>query len=81
MEALLAADQTSPSERVIRREEVLRLACALGQLPEDQRRAIELHYLRGLVLSEAAGLMDRSPAAVAGLLFRGLKKLRELLDE
>ena len=79
--ALLAADQSSPSECIIRGEEVLRLACALGQLPEDQRRAIELHYLRGLVMREAAEVMDRSPAAVAGLLFRGLKKLRELLEE
>src|SRR5271168_1826880 len=38
LECLLAADQTSPSQRAVRGEELLRLATALTQLPEDQRR-------------------------------------------
>jgi RNA polymerase sigma-70 factor, ECF subfamily len=79
LESLLAADQTSPSERAVRCEELLRLAQAMAHLPEDQRRVVELHHLKGLPVAEVATLMDRSRPAVVGLLFRGLNRLRELL--
>src|SRR5262249_27331156 len=72
LECLLAADQTSPSQRAIRCEELLRLATALAGLPEDQRRVIELHHLKGLPVVEVAGQMGRTRPAVIGLLFRGL---------
>jgi RNA polymerase sigma-70 factor (ECF subfamily) len=81
LEHLLAADQTSPSERVVRVEEVLRLAGALARLPEDQRRVVELHHLRGLTVADVAAQVDRTRPAVVGLLFRGLKRLRELLRD
>jgi RNA polymerase sigma-70 factor (ECF subfamily) len=79
LECLLAADQTSPSWRASRHEELMRLAQAIARLPEDQRRVIELHHLNGLPVAEVATLMDRSRPAVVGLLFRGLNRLRELL--
>jgi RNA polymerase sigma-70 factor (ECF subfamily) len=81
LECLLAADQTSPSQRAVRGEELLRLAGALARLPEDQRRVVELHYLKGLPIAEVAVQMKRTRSAVVGLLFRGLKKLRRLLRE
>jgi RNA polymerase sigma-70 factor (ECF subfamily) len=81
LECLLAADQSSPSERAVRCEELLRLAHAMNRLPPDQRRVVELHHLKGLAVAEVAELMERSRPAVVGLLFRGLKKLRELLQE
>jgi RNA polymerase sigma-70 factor (ECF subfamily) len=81
LECLLAADQTSPSERAVRGEELLRLAGALARLPEDQRRVVELHHLKGLPVAEVARQVGRTRPAVVGLLFRGLKKLRELLRD
>ena len=81
LEALLAADQTSPSERAVRHEDLQRLAEALAALPEDQRRAVELHHLDGLGVGEVARELSRSEAAVGGLLRRGVKRLRELLRE
>jgi RNA polymerase sigma-70 factor, ECF subfamily len=77
----LAAEQSSPSQRVQRHEEAVRLAEALAKVPEDNREALVLHYCEGLPLTEVAGRMGRSPASVAGLLKRGLKRLRELLHE
>ena len=77
----LAADQTSPSGRVERQERLLRLADALAALPGDQRRAIELKHLQGLALIEVARRMGRTVSAVAGLLQRGLRALREDLGE
>jgi RNA polymerase sigma-70 factor (ECF subfamily) len=81
LEACLAADQSSPSMQAIRHEQLLRLAAALTRLPEDQRTAVELHHLRGCPVADVARLMSRSDGAVGALLVRGLKKLRELLQE
>jgi RNA polymerase sigma-70 factor (ECF subfamily) len=81
MECLLAADQTSPSQRAVRGEDLLRLAAALAQLPEDQRRVVELHHLKGLPVAEVAEQMGRTRPAIVGLLFRGLKTLRVLLRD
>jgi RNA polymerase sigma-70 factor (ECF subfamily) len=81
LEALLAADQTSPSERAVRHEELHRLAEALARLPEDQRRAVELHHLHGLAVEDMAHELGRSESAAGGLLRRGLKRLRELMRE
>jgi RNA polymerase sigma-70 factor, ECF subfamily len=81
MEGLLAADQSSPSERAVRADELLRLARALNSLPVDQRQVVELHHLKGLPIAEVAQVMDRTRPAVVGLLYRGLKRLRELLQD
>jgi RNA polymerase sigma-70 factor (ECF subfamily) len=79
LEGLLVTDHTSPSQRAARSEELLRLAGALAQLPEDQRGVVELHHLMGLPVAEVARQMGRTRPAVVGLLFRALKKLRALL--
>jgi RNA polymerase sigma-70 factor (ECF subfamily) len=81
LESLLVADQTSPSERAVRGEELLRLTHAIARLPEEQRRAVELHYLKGLAVAEVAEEIGRTRPAAVGLLFRGLKRLRELLRD
>jgi RNA polymerase sigma-70 factor (ECF subfamily) len=80
LEAFLAADQSSPEQRAGRNEELLRLAGALECLPEAQRQAVELHYLRGWRLEEIADHLGRGKSAVAGLLHRGLDMLREFLQ-
>jgi RNA polymerase sigma-70 factor, ECF subfamily len=81
LERFLAAPQSSPSEQAAHNEAVLRLADALTTLPEAQRDAIVLHYWQGLPVAEVAARLGRSPAAVAGLLQRGLKTLRGFLQE
>jgi RNA polymerase sigma-70 factor (ECF subfamily) len=79
--AFLAADHSSPSERAERNEDLLRLAEALDGLPEAQRQAVELHYLRGWSLAEVAEHLGRGKSAVAGLLHRGLDRLRGRLQQ
>jgi RNA polymerase sigma-70 factor (ECF subfamily) len=80
VEQWLAAEQSSPSGRAIREEELLRMAESLAALPEGQRRAIELHHLQGRPLAEIAHQLGTTKSAVAGLLHRGLKALRKQLE-
>jgi RNA polymerase sigma-70 factor (ECF subfamily) len=80
LEAFLADDQTSPSLRADRNERLVRLAVAVAELPEAQREAVTLHHLQGWPLAEVARHLDRTPAAVMGLLHRGLKQLRGRLE-
>jgi RNA polymerase sigma-70 factor (ECF subfamily) len=79
LEKWLASDRSSPEERAERHERLMRLAEALGQLPEDQRRALELKHLEGWSVEAIGQHLGRTSTAVAGLLRRGLKRLRELL--
>lgn len=72
---------SSPSQALSQTDEILLLAETLAMLPEDQRIAVEQHYLAELPSSELAKRMGRSEASVAGLLRRGLKRLRELMRE
>lgn len=77
----LPADQSSPSQRAVREEDAARMAQALAQLSDAQREAILLQHWHGMKLVEIGQKLDKSPAAVAGLLKRGLARLREILDE
>ena len=80
LESWLAAENSSPSQRVQRNERTLLLTAALETLPEMQRRAVEMHYLQGKPLAEVSKELNRSTSAVGGLLHRGLKTLREKMD-
>jgi RNA polymerase sigma-70 factor (ECF subfamily) len=81
LEGLLSADQSSPSGQLLREEQLVRLAEALAQLPLEQRRAVEMKHLEGLCVAEIAQALGRSETAVGGLLCRGVRKLRQLLDD
>jgi len=81
IDAWLVAEQSSPSQRAVRHEEAVRLADALTKLPEAQREALTLRYCQGCSLADISRQLNRTPAAVSGLLTRGARQLRELLAE
>jgi RNA polymerase sigma-70 factor (ECF subfamily) len=76
----LPGSTTSPSGVAIRAESVMALLEALHQLPETQAEAIRLRYMEGLPLADIVERMGKSDTAVAGLLKRGLKKLRTIMN-
>jgi RNA polymerase sigma-70 factor (ECF subfamily) len=77
----LAAPDPSPSAQAAQHEQARRLADALEQLPEAQRLALVLEHWHGWSLQEIGDHLGRSRTAVAGLIKRGVKRLRELLHE
>ena len=72
-------DSSAPAYHLVRRP--VPASAAQPGLDDDQRRVVELHHLKGLPVAEVAEQMGRTRPAVVGLLYRGLKKLRELLQE
>jgi RNA polymerase sigma-70 factor (ECF subfamily) len=77
LERLLPATLSTPSRQLLHEEGLLQLAEALAALPDEQRQVIELHHLRGQPLAEVAEALGITKPAVAGLLHRGMKKLRQ----
>ena len=80
LENWLAANHTSPSEAALRNERLELLATALQELPEDQRKIVLLARIRELPLQQIADATGRTLPAVAGLLRRGIARLRELME-
>ena len=81
LEAWLSDGGPSPAQQAERNEQLLRLAALLLELPEAQRQVVELRYLQGWSLKAIAEHLQKSPAAVAGLLHRGLSHLRALFAQ
>ena len=81
LERWLEDSHPTPGQRVDRHEQLLRLANALARLSDDQRQAVELRHLQGGSVAEIGQLMSRSQAAVGGLLQRGLRALRRMIDD
>jgi RNA polymerase sigma-70 factor (ECF subfamily) len=81
LEAMLASEESNPSQRALRAERLIELAEALARLPEDQRTAVELRYLQGLAVPDVAERMERSTVSVTGLLYRGMTALRDVMRE
>jgi RNA polymerase sigma-70 factor (ECF subfamily) len=81
LERFLADAGEGPAAAAERQERALRLAAALEALPAAQREALVLQHWQGWTLAQIGDHLERSPAAVAGLLKRGLKRLRDILDD
>lgn len=80
LQQFLAADDQPPSQIVQKKEAVLEVAKALESLSDHQRSAILQKYWEKKTLAEIGTELEKSPEAVAGLIHRGLKKLREILN-
>lgn len=79
LEGFLVANQSSPSERGERHEQLLRVAAAIEQLAPDEGDVIIHHYLLGTRVQQIARELGRTEKAAANLLYRAMGKLRKLL--
>ena len=81
LQAWLVDGQSSPSGHAQRQEQALCLSAALAKLPDAQREALMLRHFQDRSLAQIAQHLGRSHAAVAGLLKRGLRQLRNQLRD
>jgi RNA polymerase sigma-70 factor (ECF subfamily) len=77
----LIAQQSSPSQQAVRREQAVLLADALGQLPDSYREVIVLRHLEGLTFPQVASRMGRTVESIKKLWARALARLRRALGE
>lgn len=76
--AEIADRAPTPEDTALQSDEEQQLYRALAQLPDNQRRVIELR-LAGLTGAEIAETLGRSRTAMRQLQFRAMQRLREIL--
>ncbi len=74
-----SANVESPSQFVLRQEQEILIADAIGQLDEDYQEVILLRNLQRLSFNDIAERMGRSRPAVQMLWMRAVKKLQEVM--
>lgn len=74
---MLPGKTVTPSVEASRIEQSLLLLDQLDRLPTDQAAAVRMRYLECRSISEIADELGRSKTAAAGLVKRGMEKLRE----
>jgi len=74
------SDLDNPEQRLIEREELMRLRQAISQIPYEQREAVMLHLKGGMKFREIAKMQGLSVSTIHGRYRYGLDKLRSLLN-
>ncbi|MBI3836125.1 MAG: sigma-70 family RNA polymerase sigma factor [Planctomycetes bacterium] len=75
----LRAPGRSPSSEQGAKEAAHAVKVAIDSLPQEYRQAVTLHHIKGMSRAQIAEAMRKSPAAVHGILYRGLATLRRSL--
>lgn len=76
----LVQREPSPSEVASRKEQVVLVASAIEDLPDDYRTIILLRHVQGLPYADVAAIMDRSVDSVKKLWVRALAQLQRTLE-
>ena len=79
--ASIAAEESTPSKKLMEQERRLRVLAAMSQLPQREREALSLQYDHGWKLAQIAEYLGCTMNVVAGLQARGRKRLRKLLSD
>lgn len=74
------ANEETPSEVIMRKENEILLADALSKLPDDYQEVIYLRNMQQLPFQEIADKMERSQGAVQMLWLRAIKQLQEQMQ-
>lgn len=81
VEDFLPADESNTLEAAMGRFDGERVLDRLNDLPELYREALTLRYVDGLSPKEISEIIGESENVVSVRVHRGLKKLKELLEQ
>jgi RNA polymerase sigma-70 factor (ECF subfamily) len=76
----LTASEPVPEATALANEQTIEVREALSELPDDQRKVIELSYFSGFSQSEIAEITDQPLGTVKGRMRLGLEKMRANLE-
>ena len=79
-ETIEAKDPT-PDDVAVTKEESATVKGVLDELPQDQRKVIELAYFNGFTHSEISEMLDIPLGTIKGRMRLGLEKMRSSLEE
>jgi RNA polymerase sigma-70 factor, ECF subfamily len=74
-------DRNTPEKLIMHKQAIERLACALEDLPPNQRAVVTLRDVEGLESPEVCNILEISETNQRVLLHRGRSKLRRVLEE
>jgi RNA polymerase sigma-70 factor (ECF subfamily) len=77
---ILALSQTSPSQAVSKREQLVLLADAFAGLPESEADVLWLYFAENLSFEAIGQRLDLSRKSIRGIYARGLKHLKRSLE-
>lgn len=76
-----AASGQTPSRFVMQQELRDRIRSAIAELPWEQQEAVRLKFIDEWPLAEIAEFLGKTERAVAGLVARGMKRLKDRLKD
>lgn len=76
---LMAGPEKTPSRIATRQEAIQAVQAALAHLPQDYRKAVQLVYIEGRSVADAAAEMGRTNRAIHNLCHKAKKHLQDLL--
>ena len=79
--AEFAPQQAGPESQAVARQTLRRVGAVINELPQDQRKILELRHSRRMGIRKIAELMDRSEDAVKSSLYRTRRTLAARLPE
>jgi RNA polymerase sigma-70 factor (ECF subfamily) len=77
---MLALSQTSPSQAVSKREQLVLLADAFAGLPEQEADVLWLYHAEGLSFEAIGQRLGLSRKSIRGIFARGLKHLKRTME-
>ncbi len=75
----VAGPDRSPSEAAAAKEEAALLERAFAELPDDQRKVLELSHMQGMSHAAIGERIGRTELAVRSLVYRAMARLSTLL--